>query len=219
MPDFLLMPREKLLQVGASQLEDHELLAVILGRGTKKENVFVLASRLLRKFDQQELFQIKTVAEFQTYFKVGFVQACQLMAVFELGKRFFQKNLPYITLRTADEAYALVKNLQDFKREYVRGLYVNSRYQLIHDEVLTIGSLDSNIIHPREIFKPAIEYSAYGVILAHNHPSGDPTPSNDDIEITKRLVNVGELLQIPLLDHLVIGKSSYISLNRLLEGA
>lgn len=214
MADFLLKPREKLLQVGTSLLEDHELLAVILGRGTKKENVFALASRLLRKFDQQELFQIKTVAEFQQYFKVGFVHACQIMAVFELGKRFFQKNLPHITLRTADEAYELVKNLREHKREYVRGLYVNSRYQLIHDEVLTIGSLDSNIIHPREIFKPAIEYSAYGVILAHNHPSGDPTPSNDDIETTKRLVNVGELLQIPLLDHLVIGKSSYVSLNR-----
>ena len=207
-------PREKLLRHGIKTLEDHELVALLLGRGNKKEDVFALSKRLLKGFDQEELLNINEVDTFQKNFKVGFVQACQLMAAVELGKRFFKKTPFAGNLRNAEEAYKLVQDMQSLKKEHVRGLYLNSRYRLIHEETISIGSLDTNIIHPREIFRPAIEYGAYALILAHNHPTGDPTPSAEDLAMTKRLVKVGKLLQIPLLDHLIVGCNAFTSLNK-----
>ena len=208
-------PREKLALSNPSELEDKELLAIILGHGTKKESVFAISERLLKCFDQEELLNIKNVEYFRRNFQLSEYQACQLIATFEIGKRFFSKNLPISTVRTAEQAYELTKNMKYLRKEYLRGLYVNTRYQLIHDEILTIGSLDGNITHPREVFRPAIEYGAYGVILAHNHPSQDYTPSQNDVEITQKLTKIGELLQIPLLDHLIIGEKGYSSLYKM----
>lgn len=209
----MLKPREKLAIQGPSELEDHELFSIMLGKGNKKENVFEQAKRILKGFDHEELIHLKNIEQFQKNFKVGFVQACTLMAAFEIGRRFFAKNIPAIVLRTADQVFEHAKNMKYLKKEYVRGLYLNTRYRLIHDEIITIGSLDANIVHPREIFRPAIEYGAYCVILTHNHPSQDPTPSEQDIEITQQLRKVGNLLQIPLLDHLIIG-DGYTSLKK-----
>jgi DNA repair protein RadC len=209
--NFNEKPREKLALLGPQKLDDHELLEIILGKGTRRESVFDIVKRLLHGFDQEELIHFKKLEDFQQNFQLGFVQACQLMAAFELGKRFFSKDLPPTTLRNADQVYERLKDMQFLQKEYARGLYVNTRYRLIHDEIITIGSLDANIIHPREIFRPAIEYGAYAIILVHNHPSGDSTPSRQDIEVTKTLLNIGNLLQIQLLDHLVIGKGGYTS--------
>ncbi len=207
-------PREKLIKHGINDLEDHELVALLLGRGSKKENVFVLSKRLLKGFDHEELLNIHDIGAFQKNFGVSFVQSCQLMAAVELGKRFFKKT-PFVTnLRNAQEAYKLVQDMQTLKKEHVRGLYLNSRYRLIYQETISIGSLDTNIIHPREIFRPAIEYGAYALILAHNHPTGDPTPSAEDLVMTKKLVKIGKLLQIPLLDHLIVGCNTFTSLNK-----
>jgi len=99
--------------------------------------------------------------------------------------------------------------MQYLKKEHVRALYLNSRYKIIHNEIISIGSLDANIVHPREVFRPAIEYGAYAIILAHNHPSGSPSPSSADIEITAKIRKAGDLIQIPLLEHLVIGENAY----------
>lgn len=207
-------PREKLAAFGPEKLENHELLEIILSKGTKKESVFTMGKRLFENYDLEELLNLKDPVKFVEAFQTGFVQACQIVATFEIGKRFFSKNLPATSLRNPQEVYEKVKDMRHYKKEFARGLYVNSRYRLIHDETIAIGSLDANIIHPREIFRPAFEYSAYGLILVHNHPTGDATPSQNDIDVTKKLIEVGDLLQIPLLEHLIVGENSYSTLNK-----
>lgn len=208
-------PREKLLNQGPKALDDHELIALILGSGNKRENVFTIAKRLIEEYDFEEFTKINTVKKFQENFHLGFVQACQLIAALELGKRFFPKEKGKTFIRSAEQAYEVLRPMQDLQKEYVRGLYLNTRYQLIHDEIITIGGLDFNIIHPREIFRPALEYNAFCFIIAHNHPSGDPTPSQEDLNATQKLSEIAYLLQISFLDHLIIGKENYQSIKRL----
>ena len=208
-------PREKLALYGPQELEDHELFSIVLGKGTKRESVFDLTRRITKEYDKEELLNLKSVRKFQENFQIGFVQSCQMLATFEIGRRFFSKDLPQTTLRSADQVYERVKDMGNLKKEHARGLYVNTRYRLIHDEILTIGSLDGNILHPREVFRPAIEYGAFAILLVHNHPSGDTTPSQQDIEVTRSLIQIGDLLQIPLLDHLIIGENTYQSLGNL----
>ena len=118
-----------------------------------------------------------------------------------------------ITIRTAAQVYAYLKDMQKLPKEHLRGLYLDSHYQLIHDEIISIGSLTSNIIHPREVFRPALEYSASAVILAHNHPSGIAKPSEADIMITRQIVEAGKILGISLLDHVVIAKDKFQSVS------
>lgn len=207
-------PREKLSELGPAALEDHELLAIVLSKGNKKENIYSICKRLLAGYAKDDLIQEKNVTELQKSLKIGFVQTCQLVACFELGRRFFAQNIANKSIQSAEEAYYYVKNMQYLQKEHLRGIYINSRHRVIHDEVITIGSMDANIIHPREVFRPAIEHGAYAIILAHNHPSGDPTPSNADIEVTSKLKETGDLIQIPLIDHLIVGNNGYTSLNR-----
>lgn len=207
------MPREKLASYGPENLEDHELLSIIIGRGTRKESVFNLAQRVLKGFDREEIITEHDLNRFQERFRLSPVKAAQLMASVEFGKRLFQKSSSTRQIQNVQDLYQIVINMQFLKKEYVRGLYVNTRNRIIHDEIISIGSLDANILHPREIFRPAIEYGAYAIIIAHNHPSGDPEPSPSDVKVTKDLVKIAELLQIPLLDHIVIGEKSYTSFS------
>lgn len=204
-------PREKLKNLGPEHLDDHELLAVVLGKGSVKENVFDLARRLFQGFDREEIINQKNLDILQSSLKTGFVQTCQLMAAIELGKRFFKESPFKRQIQSLKDIYEQVKNMQYLQKEYLRGLYLNTRYRVIHDEIITIGSLDSNIVHPREIFRPAIEYGAFAIILAHNHPSGDCTPSKSDQEINQKLQQIGNLLQIPILEHIIIGGNSFRS--------
>jgi|WetSurMetagenome_2_1015567.scaffolds.fasta_scaffold165142_1 DNA repair protein RadC len=214
MEDYNEKPREKLKRLGPQFLEDHELLAIILSKGTTAESVFDQAKRIMMGYDREELIVEKDLNRFRSSFKIGFVQSCSLMAAIELGKRFFVKKQGTKKILGTDDAYELLRNMQHLTKEYVRGLYLNSRRQVIHDEIISIGSLDGNILHPREIFRPAVDYGAAALILAHNHPSGDPTPSSSDIAVTKKLLEASKILQIPLLDHLIIGENSYTSLNK-----
>lgn len=207
------LPREKLATHGPDALEDHELVSLIVGRGTRREDVFSLAQRLLKGFDREELILEQDMQQFQEKFRIRPVAAAQLMASIELGKRLFKARATPRQLQTSKDVHEIVKNMQYLKKEYVRGLYVNTRNRIIHDEIISIGSLDANILHPREVFRPAIEYGAYAVILAHNHPSGDARPSPSDITTTKTLVETAELLQIPLLDHLIVGENQYFSFS------
>ncbi len=207
-------PREKLALLGPEKLENHELLEIILGRGTKKESVFSLSKRIFEYSKHEELFKLKDPRDLSKTFQIGHVQSCQLIATFEFGKRFFASSSLSTYLRNSAEVYAKVQDMKKYTKEFARGLYVNSRYRIIHDETISIGSLDSNIIHPREIFRPAFEFGAYALILIHNHPTGDPTPSQNDIEVTKKLLEIGDLLQIPLLEHLIVGENGYTSLNK-----
>lgn len=209
-----MKPREKIQLQGPQKLEDHELIALVLGRGNKNENVFQRAKRILQGFDREELLHQKDYSEFKKRFQLGDVSTSQLMATIELGRRFFTPKNMKKRIATTEDIYELTKNMQYLKKEYVRGLYLNTRNEVIHNEIITIGSLDANILHPREIFRPAFEHSAYAIIVVHNHPSGDPNPSESDQITTKKIQKASKILQIPLLDHIIIGENSYFSFHR-----
>ncbi len=208
-----MKPREKLKECGIKSLSDDELIALILGKGTKKEDIFSCAKRILEKFDHDELVNMDEPEDFMKNFRLGYAQSCQLIAVFEIGKRFFNQRHDNAYFRTSEQVYAYVKNMQYLQKEHIRGLYLDARYKLIHEETLSIGGLNANLLHPRDVFRPALYHNAYAVILVHNHPSGDPTPSREDSMTTVELEKVAEIMHIPLLDHIVVGKNSYESLH------
>jgi DNA repair protein RadC len=209
-----LLPREKLQIYGPKELLDHELFSILLSTGSKKENVFSLSQRIIKGFDREEIMVDKNLDRLSNRLSIGKVQTSRIMAAIEIGRRLFDAPTTRNQIRSYEDVYEILKNMQHLKKEYVRGLYLNSRNTIIRDEIISIGSLDSNIIHPREIFKPAIEYSAYAIIIAHNHPSGVASPSQADIQITKQLIQLGELLQIPILDHIIIGENDYFSFGK-----
>jgi DNA repair protein RadC len=205
-------PREKLLKHGLAALSSPELLALLLTTGSKKEDVLALSKRILKEYGEKALAfeqDPKNLAALD----IPLGKACQIMACFELGRRFFDKkehSAPLI--RTSEQAYKYLEGMGKLSKEHLRGLYLNSRFRLVHDEVISIGNLTANIVHPREVFQPAIERGAVAVIIAHNHPSGSPLPTASDRVITEQLVSAGAILGIELLDHLVIGESSFSSL-------
>ena len=206
-------PREKLLRYGPDVLEAHELLAIILGTGTKKEEVLAMTRRILKEYGEKTIAHERNVTRLMEDLDVPKAKACQIVACFEIGRRFFaQSNSRSITVRTPQQVYEYLHDMARLPKEHLRGLYLNSRYQLIHDEVISIGSATANIVHPREVFRPAIEFSASAVILAHNHPSGEVTPSDADITITKQLQEAGALVGIELLDHIVVTEDGFSSI-------
>ena len=207
-------PRERLIKLGPKALSTAELLAILLRTGNKKENVLELSKRLMNDYDLKTLSRIR-INNLKRTFGVGEAKACQLIACFELGRRTScLKNGRCKTVNSAkDIANVLIPELAELKKEHFIGLFLDSRKKLIKKETIFIGSLDSAIIHPREIFKIALAESAAAVILAHNHPSGDPNPSEEDIEITKQIMKAGDVLGITVLDHVIIGDNKYKSLN------
>ena len=206
-------PREKMLENGPGALSAAELLAVVLGTGTKKEEVFSMSSRLLREYGEKGIAYQKNPAVIEKDLGIPQVKACQIVACFELGRRFYQKKPGgSITIRTAKQAYEYLKDMGNLNKEQFRGLYLNTHYQLIHDEVISIGTLDAAIVQPREVFRPALEYSAAAMIIAHNHPSGVLKATKADVEITDKLIAAGKILDIEILDHLIIGKNKFNSI-------
>jgi DNA repair protein RadC len=206
-------PREKLIKYGPGSLSLAELFAVVLNVGTKKEEVLAMSRRLLKEYGDSAIVNQKDPQKIKDLLGIPLGKSCQVVACFELGRRFFKTpdGKKPITIRTATQVYAYLKDMQDLPKEHLRGLYLDSHYQLIHDEVISIGSLTSNIIHPREVFKPALEYSASAVILAHNHPSGISKPSDADVVITRQIVEAGKILGISLLDHVIVAKGKFQS--------
>lgn len=206
-------PREKLLTHGVGSLSSAELLAIVLGVGTKKEEVFSMSLRILREYGEKGIAYQKNPEAIQKDLSVPIAKACQIVACFELGKRFYQKKPGgSITIRNAKQAFSHLKEMSRLNKEQIRGLYLNSHYQLIHDEVISIGTLDAAILQPREVFKPALEYGAAAIIIAHNHPSGVLKATKADAEITDKLIKAGKILDIELLDHLIIANDKFISI-------
>lgn len=206
-------PREKLVKEGAGALSSAELLAIILSVGTKKEEVFSMSSRLLREYGEKGIAYQKDPSVIERDLKIPLVKACQIVACFELGRRFYQKKPGgSITIRTAKQAFEYLKDMGSLNKEQFRGLYLNTHYQLIHDEVISIGTLDASLVNAREVFRPALEYSAAAVIIAHNHPSGVIKATKADVEITNKLIEAGNILDIEVLDHLIIGKNKFASI-------
>ncbi len=206
-------PREKLLAGGPSSLTMTELVAILLGVGTKKEEVMTMAGRILKEYGERAIINETNPQRLADTLQIPTTKACQLIASFELGRRFYQKRAGRaVFISTTQQAFDYLQDMGDMKKEQLRGLYLNSRYQVIHEEVISVGSMTSNIVHPREVFQPAIEHGAVAIIIAHNHPSGRLDSTYADNEVTERLLYASKILGIDLLDHLVIAGGEYVSI-------
>jgi len=199
-------PREKFLEKGPDALADGELLAILLGSGIKGTNVKVLSQKILKKFGNNLLnTKVEDLTQIQG---IGEAKALQIASMLALAGRLYDKqNAPDNLVLTAQDAIALVSDLKEKKQEHIVCLYLNARNALLKKEIISIGTLDKSIIHPREIFAPGLEMRASGVILAHNHPSGDPKPSEQDKQVAKRIIEAGKLMGVNVVDFLIIAKN------------
>ncbi|MBB3867603.1 JAB domain-containing protein [Geobacillus sp. NFOSA3] len=208
-------PRERLLSSGPESLADHELLAILLRTGTKEESVLQLAHRLLKHFEGLRLLKDATIEEITSIKGIGTTKAVQILAAIELGRRIsrLSYNGRYVIRSPEDGAKYVMEDMRFLSQEHFVAIYLNTKNQVIHRKTIFIGSLNASIVHPREVFKEAIKRSAASIICVHNHPSGDPTPSREDIDVTKRLAECGRIIGIELLDHLIIGDQKFVSLK------
>lgn len=204
-------PRERLSTLGASALSTAELLAVVLSVGTKSEDVYSMAQRMLREYGERSLATFTNPNDVVTQLNIPLGKATQIVAAIELGRRLFEPKGSAALIRTPQDVFAYVNDMKSLPKEHLRGIYINAQYRVVHDEVISIGTIDANLVHPREVFRPAISYSAAAVILVHNHPSGDPEPSAQDVAITKQLVEAGKLVGIHIVDHIIVTENGYKS--------
>lgn len=204
-------PREKLIAKGVENLKDSEILAILLRTGKAGKNVVEISSEILSKYPKKRLLQM-TYRDLLKISGINSAKATTLLAAFELSKRALEvndTNLP--TVSTIKDAIAQLTELRHNKKEHFVVLYLNAKNQLIHKETISMGTLNANLVHPREVFEPAVSHLAAQIIIAHNHPSGDPEPSEDDFVITKRLVEAGKILGIEVIDHIIITKANFLS--------
>lgn len=208
-------PRERLIKQGPQSLSNQELIAILLRTGTKQESVLSLANRVLNYFEKLHELKHATLEEIVSIKGIGQAKAVQLLAAIELGRRLSQKQMDSrFTIRSPkDAASFLMPEIGSLQQEHFVAMYLNVKNQVIHKQTIFIGSLNSSIVHPREIFKEAVKRSAASIICAHNHPSGNATPSPEDIEVTKRLQEAGFIIGIELIDHIIIGDHQYVSLK------
>jgi|TARA_B100000315_G_C14338496_1_gene478512 DNA repair protein RadC len=204
-------PRERLQKNGVHVLSDAELLAVIFKTGNKQENAIVMSDRLITRYGIDKLNDL-SLKELQEIRGIGPAKAMQIKALFEFNKRHNLSKVMDLPIKTAKDVFLYAsEKLSDNKKEHFMILHLDSKNRVIKDEIISIGILNASIIHPREVFKSAIKESANSIILVHNHPSGDSEPSIEDKEITERLMEAGELLDIKVLDHVIIGKDNFHS--------
>ncbi|MBO0601322.1 DNA repair protein RadC [Sporosarcina sp. E16_3] len=208
-------PRERLIRQGAESLSNQELVAILLRTGTKQESVLVLANRILSSFDKIQDLKDATIEEMILVKGVGKAKAVQLLAAAEIGKRMYRKHSEgRYTIRSPEDAAAyLMTDMASLNQEHFVVLFLNVKNEVLHKQTIFIGSLNSSIVHPREIFREAVKRSAASIIVSHNHPSGNPSPSPEDIEVTKRLIEAGSIMGIEVLDHVIIGDHQFLSLK------
>ena len=210
-------PRERLSKYGVEVLSAQEILALILGRGISGESVTVTSQRLLSRFGNLKGIADATVEELATIKGIGPAKASQIKAAFELANRieYAHGSDKKSVVKTPEDVVNLIQQkLKGKKKEYFLVLCLDTRGKLIKTSEVSVGSLDSSVVHPREVFREALTASAASIIVAHNHPSGDPEPSEDDIKLTRRLADAGNILGIEVLDHIIAGDNSFKSLKR-----
>ena len=199
-------PREKFLEKGSDALTDSELLAILLGSGIKGTNVKLLAQKISRKFGDK--LMDATVEDLKQIPGIGDAKALQIASMFALANRMYEKHNgdEEHKVLSALDAARLVPELKTAKKEHLVCLYLNARSVLVHKEIVSVGTLDKSIIHPREVFAPGLEKHAASVIVIHNHPSGDPSPSDEDKQVAARIVEAGKIVGINVLDFLIIAE-------------
>ena len=210
-----IRPRERLLKEVAEALSDIEILAILLRTGSREATALDLASMIMSRFENLRRLLGATVEELGEIKGVGPAKACQIKAALELGRRTAQySDQPRRVIKTPDDAAALVmEEMRHFDREHFRAILLNTKNQVIGTDKVSVGTLNSSVVHPRELFRNAIKRGAASVILLHNHPSGDPAPSREDKDITHRVMEAGKIIGIEVLDHIIIGDNKFISLK------
>lgn len=211
LPDFI-KPRERLKQQGVSSLSNEELIAILLRTGTKKISVKDLSLKVLKKIENISDLENMSLKQFLNIPGIGEAKAMSIIAALELGKRvyLFNQNDQRLKIKNGDIVYNLFKYLDKLeKQENLIVLLLDNKNYLIHNTTVFKGTLNSSIAHPREIFNLAIKHSASSIIIVHNHPSGDPVPSNHDRQFTQNLLKAGNIIGIPVIDHIIIGKNKY----------
>jgi len=201
------LPREKLQKYGVSKLADHELLAILLGSGIQGFNVLQLSKKILDtvlKIGKEKI----TIADLRKINGLGQIKASQILSIIELTKRL-NTNKPEIL--SANDVWKLCTDIRESKKEHFIAFYLDTQNRLIERQIISIGTLNTSLVHPREVFEPAIKLSTASIIIAHNHPSGDTEPSPEDKEVTKRLREADKILGIEIVDHVIVSKLSYLS--------
>ncbi|UEX91013.1 RadC family protein [Staphylococcus ratti] len=214
------MPKERLLQKGAKALSNTELLAILINTGSKGRSSLDIAARLLAYSRNLKMLQEMSLQELISFEGIGKSKSATLLAAFELAHRLnLRTDISPLSIirKPAQIAELLYPQLTIEKQEKFIVFVLNTKHQIIHQETLFKGTLNSAIIHPREVFKIALKHSAHAIIVAHNHPSGDPTPSQADFDTTLRLQNCGETMGIQLLDHIVVGHQCFVSIIAKME--
>jgi DNA repair protein RadC len=209
-------PRERLANLGAGILSLQELLALVLGRGIKDGPVLMMAQALLSRFGSVQAIAEASIDDLQSTPGVGFAKATQLLACFELGRRLEQDRAVNVLSETRNlspfELSLLARRkLSSYAKEHLLVMSMDTRHKVLGIDTVSVGTLDANLVHPRETFLVAIRRHAAAVVIVHNHPSGDLEPSQNDLEVTKRLATAGKILGIDLIDHLIISAQSYLS--------
>lgn len=209
-------PRERLLKHGADAISTAELIAIILGSGMKGMPVLQLAQQVIARFGSLEKLAEATIQEICEIKGMGQAKAIQLLAAINLGMRASRTTaILKEKILNPRQAYLLIKDkIKNEKKEHIVVVLLDAKGCVIHTQTVAIGTLTKSLVHPREIFNPAIRHNAASIILAHNHPSGDPTPSLEDLETTEQLIAAGQLIGIAINDHLIIGDNTYISIRQ-----
>jgi DNA repair protein RadC len=206
-------PRERLQKFGPEALSAQELLALIIGRGIPKKSVMSIAQELLVKFGNIKSISQATLEELSQIKGIGLAKAAQIKACFEIGRREeLEPELKNFDIKDPEAVVKAIRaSIKDKAKEHFKLILLNPRNKIMGISTISVGTLNASLVHPREVFKDAITHSAASVVLAHNHPSGDPEPSEDDLSITKRLAEAGKILGIEVLDHIIIGKNGFFS--------
>ena len=206
-------PRERLVRYGAKNLSNEELISIILKTGTKEVSVKDLSTSIISKYSDISNLKDLEINSLLNIKGIGKVKAIELIAAIELGRRvYLDKNIESVKITGSIDVYNYFNDLlKDKKQEYFYCLYLDNKKKVISKKLLYVGTINGSTAHPREIFKMAYLVSASFIICVHNHPSGDPNPSNQDIVFTNNLIEIGKLNNIPILDHIVIGNNSYYS--------